>query len=148
MTTSTFLFHTALEQLIPGTVWHDDHTVHHTKAWLQAEGHMASLEFVWPVHDTGWSLDCLADDCLADDCLPMVGRVLDTFNRHVAGGRVGSVSCYMAPRKPATALTDPGWLEWGCGYPRPRRRAAALRCAYPAPDWCRRGTAHVKPAHQ
>lgn len=108
MTASTFLFHTALEQLIPGAVWRDDHTTCSTTARLQAQGHGATMEFVWPVHDTGWSLDCLTDDCL-----PMVNRVLDTFNRHVAGGRVGSVSCYMAPRKAATALGDPGWLEWG-----------------------------------
>lgn len=104
----TFLFHTMLDELIPGVAWRDDHVTHNTCATLQAEGHTATLEFVWPVHDTGWSLDCLTDDCR-----PMVNRVLDTFNRHVAGGRVKSVTCYMAPRKPATAVCDPGWLEWG-----------------------------------
>lgn len=104
----TFLFHTMLDELIPGASWRDDHTLHNTCATLQAEGQTATMEWVWPVHDTGWSLDCLSDDCR-----PMVNRVLDTFNRHVANGRVKSVTCYMAPRKPATAMCDPGWLEWG-----------------------------------
>lgn len=108
MTLNTFLLHTMLDRLVPGASWRDDHVTHSTTATLTCEGKAASLEFVWPVHDTGWSLDCLTDDCL-----PMVNRVLDTFNRHVSSGRVGSISCYMAPRKPATALTDPGWLEWG-----------------------------------
>lgn len=104
----TFLFHTMLDELIPGASWRDDHTTHSTCATLQVEGHAATMEWVWPVHDTGWSLDCLTDDCR-----PMVNRVLDTFNRHVPNGRVKSVSCYMAPRKPETAKSDPGWLEWG-----------------------------------
>ena len=104
----TFLFHTMLDELIPGAIWRDDHTLHNTCATLQAEGQTATMEWVWPVHDTGWSLDCLTDDCR-----PMVNRVLDTFNRHVAGGRVAQVTCYMAPRKPADARSDPGWLEWG-----------------------------------
>lgn len=104
----TFLFHTMLDELIPGAIWRDDHVTHNTCATLQAEGQTATMEFVWPVHDTGWSLDCLTDDCR-----PMVNRVLDTFNRHVANGRVKPVTCYMQPRKPETALSDPGWLEWG-----------------------------------
>ena len=104
----TFLFHTMLAELIPGASWRDDHTTHSTCATLQVEGHTATMGFVWPVHDTGWSLDCLGEDCR-----PMVNRVLDTFNRHVANGRVKSVVCYMAPRKPETAMSDPGWLEWG-----------------------------------
>lgn len=104
----TFLFHTMLDELIPGASWRDDHIMHNTRAMLQAEGQTATMEWVWPVHDTGWSLDCLSDDCR-----PMVNRVLDTFNRHVSYGRVKSVTCYMAPRKPATAMSDPGWLEWG-----------------------------------
>lgn len=108
MIESTFLFHTMLDELVPGVRWTDDHTIHNTCATLQAEDHTATMEWVWPVHDTGWSLDCLSDDCQ-----PMVNRVLDTFNRHVANGRVKSVTCYMQPRKSPDALSDPGWLEWG-----------------------------------
>lgn len=108
-TDSTFLFHTALDKLIPGVQWHDDHISHTTSAYLQADDHTsAEMVWVWPVHDTGWDLDCLADDCL-----PMVQRVLDTFQRHVPSGNVGTVKCYMAPRKAADAKSDPGWLEWG-----------------------------------
>jgi len=30
---------------------------------------------------------------------------------------VAQVTCYMAPRRPADARSDPGWLEWGvCLY--------------------------------
>ena len=109
---SLFLFHTMLGELVPGAHWVDDHVIHSTTATLQSEGHSAKMEFVWPVHDAGWSLDCLTEDCR-----PMVNRVLDTFNRHVAGGRVAQVTCYMAPRRPADAMSDPGWLEWGvCLY--------------------------------
>ena len=104
----TFLFHTMLDELVPGASWRDDHTAHITRATLQTAGHAATMEWVWPVHDTGWSLDCLTDDCR-----PMVNSVLDTFNRHVANGRVKSVTCYMTPRRPETAKSDPGWLEWG-----------------------------------
>ena len=109
---NTFMFHTMLAELVPGARWVDDHVLHSTSAHLHAEGRHALIEFVWPVHNDGWSLDCLTDDCR-----PMVSRVLDTFNRHVPSGRVAQVSCYMAPRKPADAVTDPGWLEWGvCLY--------------------------------
>lgn len=108
-TSNTFLFHTALDKLIPGVQWRDDHISHTTSAYLQADDHTsAEMVWVWPVHDTGWDLDCLADDCL-----PMVQRVLDTFQRHVSTGRVGTVKCYMAPRKAADAKSDPNWLEWG-----------------------------------
>lgn len=108
-TSNTFLFHTALDKLIPGVQWRDDHISHTTSAYLQADDQTsAEMEWVWPVHDTGWDLDCLTDDCL-----PMVQRVLDTFQRHVPSGKVGTVKCYMSPRKAPTALSDPGWLEWG-----------------------------------
>jgi hypothetical protein len=108
MSEKTFLFHTMLDELIPGVTWRDDHAICNTTANLQAGGHMATLEWVWPVGENGQTLDCLDDDCR-----PMVNRVLDTFNRHVANGRVKSVTCYMAPRKSETAVCDPGWLEWG-----------------------------------
>ena len=109
--TTTFLFHTALETLTPGVTWHDDHTARTTSAYLQADDgidSVAMLEWVWPVGDAAQSLDYLTDDCL-----PMVNAVLDTFQRHVSTGRVAQVRCFMSPRKPATALSDPGWLEWG-----------------------------------
>lgn len=104
----TFLFHTMLNELVPGADWRDDHTLRITAANLQAEGHTATMEWVWPVGENGQSLDCLGEDCRQ-----MVNRVLDTFNRQVASGRVKTVSCYMAPRKPEKVVCDPGWLEWG-----------------------------------
>lgn len=109
--TTTFLFHTILDKLTPGVTWRDDHTARTTSAYLQADDGVdstAQLEWVWPVHDTGQSLDCLT----AGD-IPMVNAVLDTFQRHVSTGRVAQVRCFMSPRKPETALSDPGWLEWG-----------------------------------
>lgn len=105
---TTFLFHTILNGLVPGAIWRDDHTLRNTTAHLTSEGHTARLEWVWPIHDAGWSLDVLTDGDI-----PMINRVLDTFNRHVATGRVTSLTCYMQPRKPPTALSDPGWIEWG-----------------------------------
>lgn len=108
-TNNTFLFHTALETLTPGVNWHDDHVAKTTSAYLQADDHTsAEMEWVWPVGATGQSLDYLTDDCL-----PMVNSVLDTFQRHVSTGRVALVRCFMTPRKAPTALSDPGWLEWG-----------------------------------
>lgn len=109
--TTTFLFHTALETLTPGVNWHDDHAAKTTSAYLQADDSIdtvALMEWTWPVGDDGQSLDCLTDDCL-----PMVNAVLDTFQRHVSTGRIAAVRCFMSPRKAPTALSDPGWLEWG-----------------------------------
>lgn len=109
--TTTFLFHTALETLTPGVNWYDDHAAKATSAYLQVDDSLdtvALMEWVWPVGDTAQSLDCLTDDCL-----PMINAVLDTFQRHVSTGRIAAVRCFMSPRKPETALSDPGWLEWG-----------------------------------
>lgn len=108
---TTFLFHTILDKLTPGANWYDDHTARTTSAYLQADDHIdstAQLEWVWPVGSDGQSLDYLT----AGD-IPMIQRVLDTFQRHVSTGRVAKVRCFMSPRKPETALSDPGWLEWG-----------------------------------
>lgn len=110
-TNNTFLFHTALESMTPGVNWYDDHVVGTTSAYMQADDSIvavAQLEWVWPVGDAGQSLDNLGEDCL-----PMVDAVLNTFRRHVWTGRVAQVRCFMTPRKPADAKSDPGWLEWG-----------------------------------
>ena len=109
---AAFLFHTALHNLIPGVTWHDDHNARATSAYLQADDSIdsvAMLEWVWPVGDAA----AQSLDYLTDDCLPMVNAVLDTFQRHVSTGHVRAVRCFMSPRKAPTALSDPGWLEWG-----------------------------------
>lgn len=104
MSDTTFLFHTMLADLTPGAAWVDDGVTRSTTARLATEGHSAMLEFVWPADGL---------DVLVEDCRPMVNRVLDTFNRHVAAGNVGRLVCYMNARKPVAAVNDPGWLEWG-----------------------------------
>lgn len=49
---------------------------------------------------------------LAEDDIPLAEKVIALIQRHNHSDNLKWADVYIDARKPATAMSDPGWLEW------------------------------------